>query len=66
MSKVAEFARSDTGQMYATTCERYGLDPAVGFADDVLAFNLRAALLVNAPREEEPDFETKYGGLVGD
>jgi hypothetical protein len=63
MSKVAEFARSDAGQMYAATCERYGLDPAAGFADDVLAFNLRAALLVNAPQEEEPDFETKYGAI---
>lgn len=52
MGRVAAFAASPIGQIYGATCERYGVDPAASFTDDVLAFNLRAALMVNAPKAE--------------
>jgi hypothetical protein len=50
MAAIGAFARSEGGAVYAAVCERYGLDPAAGFTDDLLAFNLRAALLGSAPK----------------
>jgi hypothetical protein len=73
MAAVSAFARSEAGVAYAAVCDRWGRDPAAGFADDVAAFYLRAELMLemakrtqDEPTEEaEPDFDTKYG-VIGD
>lgn len=46
MAAVGSFARSDAGAAYAAICERWGVDPGAAFEDDVLAHNLRAALMI--------------------
>jgi hypothetical protein len=62
MAAVAAFARSDQGRLYATVCDRWGIDPGARFSDDVVAFNLRAALMaaqpVEVPSGLEADLET--------
>ena len=56
---LAAFARSNTGKFYAGVCEKYGVDPGAAIDDDVVAFQLRAALAVvssqDAKAEENPD-----------
>ncbi len=54
MKALARFASSDAGRLHATTCERYGLDPAAGLPS-VLAVNLRAALAVLEARRATED-----------
>jgi hypothetical protein len=59
MAAIAAFAASDQGRIYSSVCQGFGIDPAAGFADDVAAFNLRAALLFgdNRDRAEKPEDE---------
>lgn len=53
---IATFAASDAGKVYGRTCQRFGVDPAAGLDDDVMAYNLRVALLVSdvEPDDDEP------------
>lgn len=57
-SALARFADSPGALSYANVCARWGVDPAAGLADDVLASDLRAALVLRmtwseAAREAE-------------
>ena len=62
MEAIASFAASPKGQIHALASQAYGVDPATGVADDVIAANLRAALFMAARLPEpETDFEQKYG-----
>ena len=65
MASLAAFVQSDGGRFYSLVCERYGIDPATGLADDVVAHNLRAGLALASMRatedDVEPGFEEKYG-----
>lgn len=54
MAAVAAFASSPAGQLYARTCKWWGTDPAAGFGDDVLAYNLRAALMLGTVMDSKP------------
>ena len=53
MAAVASFAASPQGQTYALVCDRWGVDPAAAITDDVLAYNLRAALMLAMPARRE-------------
>ena len=60
MRELAAFASSDAGKAFARIEERWGRDPAASLEsiDDVLAHNLRAALIASLARDEpepEPD-----------
>ncbi len=59
---LAAFATSDQGKLYGRVCERWGIDPAAGMTDDVLAYNLRAALAVGELPDPEPQV-TPDGGI---
>jgi hypothetical protein len=51
---IAEFALSPGGRVFATVCDRWGVDPGGMFPDDdVLAFNLRAGLMVGVRHTPE-------------
>jgi len=52
---LATFAATPAGKLYHRTCERYGVDPAAGFADDVLAHNFRVILALNDRDEEREE-----------
>jgi hypothetical protein len=56
---LARFAASPGGLNYARVCDAWRLDPGAGIEDDVLAYNLRAALIgvlnANAPKPDAPD-----------
>ena len=56
MKVLADFALSETGKLYGRVCEQWGVDPAASLeeVDDVLAANLRLALLVSM-NDREPD-----------
>lgn len=68
MRVLAEFAASEAGKAFARIEERWGRDPAAALEemDDVLAHNLRAALLMtlNEDREEveDPVEKTRQAG----
>jgi len=52
VASLMPFLDSPVSTLYAQVCERYGVDPARDFEDDdVLAFNLRAALALKSPPE---------------
>lgn len=53
MAAVAAFAGSESGQTYLALCDRFRVDPAAGISDDVVAVNLRAALVMSAADEPE-------------
>lgn len=58
MMVLAAFASSDEGQLYAASCERWGVDPGAILDDDVMAINLRVGLakaLSNIRDAEESD-----------
>lgn len=58
IDRLATFARSDAGSLYRRVCERFSVDPAAGFDDDVLAYNFRLALaVVDAHSQPEPSDE---------
>ena len=52
MAAVAAYASSDSGRFHAIVSENYGVDPAAGIHDDVVAANLRAALFLSTRRTE--------------
>jgi len=65
MEALAAFVESPAGAMAYNVARHFGTDPAAGIADDVVAYNLRAALLLThgLPSEEpEPGFGEKYSG----
>jgi hypothetical protein len=51
---LAAFADRPIGKTYGVVCSQWGIDPAAGIDDDVLAFNLRAALTLRM-NEKPPD-----------
>jgi hypothetical protein len=53
MAAIAAFAQTPQAKMLATICDRFNVDPGSLFADDVLAFNFRAALMT-IPVEAAP------------
>jgi len=66
---VASFASSEQGKAFARIEQHWGRDPAAALEelDDVLAHNLRAALLItmaeDVPEEHEDEVErTKAAG----
>ena len=65
MREVAAFASSDAGKAFARIEERWGRDPAASLevVDDVLAHNLRAALIV-ALAEDEPESNEDPGAAA--
>lgn len=54
MRVLASFASSDAGKAFARIEDRFGRDPArfLEPVDDVLAHNLRAALIMNLADDE--------------
>ena len=68
MREVAAFASSDAGKAFARIEERWGRDPAASLEDydDVLAHNLRAALIVamaeDEPESDDPGAAARDGG----
>jgi hypothetical protein len=48
MPGIAQFARSESGQMYLMACERFGVDPGAAFDDEVVAHNFRVALILSS------------------
>ena len=68
MREVAAFASSDAGKAFARIEERWGRDPAASLEpiDDVLAHNLRAALIVamaeDEPESDDPGEAARIGG----
>ena len=68
MREVAAFASSDAGKAFARIEERFGRDPAASLEahDDVLAHNLRAALIVamaeDEPESDDPGAAARLGG----
>jgi N-acyl-D-aspartate/D-glutamate deacylase len=62
---LASFASSEDGKTYAMVCERWGVDPAAFLEDDdVLAYNLRAALAVSLHEPEEVDEAARHRTLI--
>jgi hypothetical protein len=58
LDHLATFAQSAGGKLYRDVCERFGVDPAAGLDDDVLAYQFRVALAVahqEEPAAGEPD-----------
>ncbi len=57
MREIAAFASSDAGKAFARIEQHFGRDPAASLeeVDDVLAHNLRAALLMTLAEDETPD-----------
>lgn len=53
MAALAAFAASDGGKMYASISQYHGLDPAHGIEDDVVAYNLRAVLMLASLKERD-------------
>ena len=70
MREVAAFASSANGKAFARIEERWGRDPAASLepVDDVLAHNLRAALVmalgedVPVPEPDDPGEAARLGG----
>lgn len=62
MAAVAAYARSEQGQLYGAACERYGVDPASAFSDDVLGFNFRIALALGGSSEKPADDDAAAAG----
>ena len=55
MKELAAFASSDAGKAFARIEQHWGRDPAASLDDDVLAHNLRAALLFTLAEDEVPE-----------
>ena len=69
MREIASFASSEAGKTFARIEQHYGRDPAASLEeiDDVLAHNLRAALLFTLAEdieepEEDPREQARRGG----
>ena len=54
-AQLAAFVCSQEGQMYGAVCEFWGMDPGEPLDDEVMAFNLRAALMITRPKPVEVD-----------
>jgi len=56
---LASFASSAAGKSYGRVCEFWGIDPAASLeqVDDVLAANLRTALVVTMHEDSEPEVD---------
>lgn len=63
MAAIAAFAESPSGILYARSCERYGVDPAAGLADEIEAANLRVALAIASVPESPPESAPDGSGL---
>ena len=62
---LANFAMSEDGKLYGRVCQRWGVDPAAGITDDVMAYNLRTALLMREAMDaDEPKAELTPGGGI--
>jgi hypothetical protein len=57
MAPLVAFAQSDRGRAYVAVCERYHVDPAGSFSDDVLAHNFRMALAFDATQQSAETVE---------
>ena len=59
MKVLAAFASSEAGKTYGRVCEIWGVDPAASLEeiDDVLAANLRLALVVTMNESTEPEVD---------
>ena len=59
MRVLASFASSGAGKTYGRVCEMWGVDPAAPLEeiDDVLAANLRLALVVTMNESTESDID---------
>lgn len=61
MRELAAFASSEEGRIYARTHQTWGTDPAAFLEqeDDVLAYNLRVALMLRLGQEstERPELD---------
>lgn len=59
MRALASFASSEAGKTYGRVCEMWGVDPAASLEeiDDVLAANLRLALVVTMNQSTESDID---------
>lgn len=57
MRELASFASSGAGKAFARIEQHWGRDPAASLevVDDVLAHNLRAALLLTLAEDETPE-----------
>jgi hypothetical protein len=66
VTELAAFASSEAGRAYARTEQFWGRDPAAFLEpiDDVLAHNLRAALLVALVEEPTEDAEEQSSDEV--
>ena len=69
MRALAHFASSEAGKAFARIEDRWGRDPAASLEpiDDVLAHNLRAALVVTLAEDieevvEDPGEPARIGG----
>lgn len=67
MKELAAFASSDAGKTFARIEQHWGRDPAAFLDDDVLAHNLRAALLFKLAEDveepvEDPGVAARLGG----
>lgn len=54
---LADFVTSPQGRFYGHVCKTFGVDPGAPFSDDVVAFQMRAALLAAEIDEPEPEPE---------
>ena len=62
---LASFASSDSGKSFARVERYWGRDPAAALEDDVLAHNLRVALLMTLSEDEpvaDPGEAARIGG----
>jgi N-acyl-D-aspartate/D-glutamate deacylase len=65
--ELAAFASSEAGKAFARIEQHFGRDPAASLEDDVLAHNLRAALLMTLAEDEmEIQREIQRAEAAGD
>ena len=57
MERLRAFVFSPQGRAFAKVHQAWGTDPATGIADDFVAYNVRAGLLVSLSQNREPDPE---------
>lgn len=62
---LARFVLSPQGEAYRRVCAFYGIDPGAPIEDDVLAHDLRTALMIAMPKPE-PEAVDDRAGIVTD
>lgn len=57
MEALASFVFSEQGVLYGKVCKEWGVDPGAPYADDFVAYNVRAGLLASMAQAitEEPE-----------